>query len=247
MADYALDLVVERLRRSGEPPEWKGKLRPTFVSQPNNPAAQSENLQRYMTGYPWIVIAEDRGGYLCYFCAICRKVATIFHILPDAHVNKTCHNFAGQLGYSMPRWMARFRGVDTRQGSLFNEYGDNIWPPLCGSCYARPLEANATRCGLCLPSTGQQPADEGGRHDDVRMADSSKRTRFSDTYLDAEFVRTDKPKLVSRNECRDTREMDKARASGSDGRRSEPPPIDDRQVPPRWRQPIGAVRTPVQP
>ena len=49
-------------------------------------------------------------------------------------------------------------------------------------------------------------------------------------------MRTDKPKLVSRNECRDIRELDKARASGYDGKRSEPPPIDDRQAA-RWRQP----------
>ena len=96
MADYALDRVVERLLRNGEA-EWKGKLPPTFLRE-NNLAAQSENLQRYMTEYPWIVIAEDRGGYLCYFCAICKKVATIFHILSDAHVNKTYHNFAAQLG-----------------------------------------------------------------------------------------------------------------------------------------------------
>ena len=50
MTDYALDHVVERLSRSGEA-EWKGKLPPTF-SQENNLAAQSENLQRYVTGYP---------------------------------------------------------------------------------------------------------------------------------------------------------------------------------------------------
>lgn len=50
MTDYALDHVPERLSQSGEA-EWEGKLPPTFL-QETNLAAQSENLQRYVTGYP---------------------------------------------------------------------------------------------------------------------------------------------------------------------------------------------------
>ena len=91
MTDYALDHVLERLSQSREA-EWEGKLPPTFLQETNR-AAQSENLRRYVTGYPWIVIAGDRGGYPCYYCAICKKVANIFHLLSEAHVNKTFHKF----------------------------------------------------------------------------------------------------------------------------------------------------------
>ena len=193
------------------------------------------------------MIAGDRGGNLCYFCAICKRVATIFHLLSEAHVSKTFHNFAAQLGYSIPRWMGRFQGVDTRQGSLFNEYGDNIWPPLCGACHAHPLGANATRCGLCLPAAGQRPADEGGRRDNTRMADSSKRTRFSDTCRDAEVVRTDKPKLVSRNECRDIRELDISRPEQADTTANAVSRLQSTTDKPPDGGSLGAGRTPVQP
>ena len=70
MTDYALDHVLERLMQSKEA-EWEGKPPPTFL-QENNRAALSENLRRYVTGYPWIVVARGRGGYLSYYCAICK-------------------------------------------------------------------------------------------------------------------------------------------------------------------------------
>ena len=62
MTDHALDLIVERLRMNGEPPEWKGKDPPNFITEPNSPEAHRKNFQRYITGYPRIVIAADRGG-----------------------------------------------------------------------------------------------------------------------------------------------------------------------------------------
>ena len=79
MTDYALDHVLEGLMQSEEA-EWKGKPLPTFLPEKDR-AAQSENLRRYVTGYPWIVIARDRSDYMSYYCAICKKVANIYHLV----------------------------------------------------------------------------------------------------------------------------------------------------------------------
>ena len=240
MTDHALDLIVERLRMNGEPPEWKGKDPPKFISQPNSTEAYRENVQRYITGYPWIVIAADKGGNLCYHCAICRKEATMTHILTDYHIARAHHHFIESLGQAMPVWMTRFRSVDTRKGNLFNEYEHDIWPSVCGACHANMLDANAPRCGLCLciPPGRQQPANAGDHHDDTRLADSGKRSRFADTNQGAGSARADTPKLLVRDsDCRDIREQDQARGSGQAGTRSEPPPIGDGQAPFGRRQP----------
>ena len=67
MTDYSLDRVLRKLKQSEEA-EWKGKSPPTFLKE-SDLTAQNENLRRYVTGYPWIVIARDRSKYYCYYCA----------------------------------------------------------------------------------------------------------------------------------------------------------------------------------
>ena len=68
-----------------------------FISRPNSAEAHRENFQRYITGYPWIVIAADKGGNLRYHCAICWRVATMTHILTDHHIERACHHFTEPL------------------------------------------------------------------------------------------------------------------------------------------------------
>ena len=238
MTDYALDTIIERLRRDGEPPGWLGKLSPTFIPRPTGAEEHRENFQRYITGYPWIVIAADRGGNLRYHCAICWKVATMTHILTDHHIERACHNFKESLGQSMPVWMARFQSVDTSKGNLFHADGCDIWPSVCGECNANLLDLSAPRCSFCLPAARQQPANAGDDHDDALLADTGKRFRPSDTSKGAGSAHTDVAKrLVRRNECRDIREQGQARGSGQTGTRREPPPIGDGQEPFGRRQP----------
>ena len=137
----------------------------------------------------------------------------------------------------MPLWMARFRSVDTTKGNLFNEYEADIWPPVCGECHANLLDPNAPRCGLCQPQTGQQPANAEDGHDVARRADSGKRTRFADTDQGAGSARTATHKLlVKRNDFRDIRELDHARARGEDDKSVRSTPLGDRQAT-RERQP----------
>ena len=121
MTDNSLETTIERLWKGGEPSEWRGKAPPTFIPRPTSREERTQNFQRYLTGYPWIVVAADKGGTLRYHCAICRRGATMTHILTDYHIGKACHDFFASLGRSIPEWMARFQSVNTKAGDLFDE------------------------------------------------------------------------------------------------------------------------------
>ena len=135
MNKYNLEHVLEQLKQSEEA-AWGQKERPTFLPRPDSDQS-NENLRRYVAGYPWIVIAKDKGGYLTYFCALCKKAANPFHLLSGDHINRTFHNFSAQLHGHMPQWMGRFKGVDTTQ--ILSSYSETVWPPMCERCNWRPL------------------------------------------------------------------------------------------------------------
>ena len=153
MTDYSLDTNIERLRKDGEPPEWRGKGPPTFIPRPTSGEERTQNFQRYLTGYPWIVVAADKSGTLRYHCAICRKGATMTHILTNYHIGRACHDFAASLGRSIPEWMARFQSVITRDGDLFDGDEYDLWPPVCYECNANLMDPSSRRCSFCRPST----------------------------------------------------------------------------------------------
>ena len=71
------------------------------------------------------------------------KVANTYHLLSEDHVNRTVYKFADQLGYYLPEWMGRFKGVDTND--ILSEYAVPIWPPLCEECNIRPPDAHSTK------------------------------------------------------------------------------------------------------
>ena len=81
------------LRSNGEPVEWVGKQPQEFKRRPTTAAERASNFSKYLTGYPWIVIAEDKGGIARYFCGICSKVATVTHLLSSHHIEKTTSKF----------------------------------------------------------------------------------------------------------------------------------------------------------
>ena len=189
MKDYDFDRVLSQLEQSKDA-EWSRESRPTFLRK-SDPAARDENLRRYVTGYPWIVIAKDKGNYYNYYCAICMKVANTYHLLSKDHVNRTVYNFADQLGRYIPEWMGRFNGVNTNE--VLSEYATNIWPPMCDTCNLFPLDSHPSKCGPCLTAGGPLPRGAGGRADSSSHVDSSKRTRFSDPVRDTGRERPDMP------------------------------------------------------
>ena len=104
MDKYYLDHVIDQLKRS-EGAAWVQKQRPTFFLRPTFDQ-RNENLRRYLAGYPWIVIARDKGGYFTYFCALCKKAANPYHLLSKRpHLQKR-----PQLLVSTPRTHATMDG-----------------------------------------------------------------------------------------------------------------------------------------
>ena len=231
MSDYTLATVIGKLMSDGEPAEWKRKNAPTFIPRPTSDEEYKENFKRYIAGYPWIVVAADKGGFLRYHCAICWGGATVSHFLSDCHIDRACRNF-GEPGQTMPAWMARFQSVDISKGNLFNRSEHDIYPPVCGRCDANLSDPNAPRCNFCTPPARQRPADAADDHDDVPPTDTGKRFRHTDASEGAGSVHPDRPKLsVKRNDCRDVRVKDQARGSTQAGTRWELPSIDGRQEP----------------
>ena len=95
MSDYTLATVIDKPMTDREPAEWQRKNAPTFIPRPTSDEEYKENFKRYVTGYPWIVVAADKGGYLRYHCAICWRGATVSHLFSEYHVSRACHNFGG--------------------------------------------------------------------------------------------------------------------------------------------------------
>ena len=153
MTDNSVEETIERLWKGGEPTEWRGRGPPTFILWPTSREERTQNFQRFLTGYPRIVVAADKGGTLRYHCAICRRGATMMHILTDYRIGKACHDFSASLGRSIPEWMARFQSVDTTAGDLFDEDEYDLWPPVCNQCNANLMDPSSCRCSFCRPST----------------------------------------------------------------------------------------------
>ena len=149
MKNYDLERVLEQLKQSKEA-AWGQKTCPTFLPRPDSDKS-NENLRQYVTGYPWIVIAKDKGRFFHYYCAFCMKVANPFHLLSSDHLNRTVHNFSAQFSGHMPEWMGKFKGVDTAQ--ILSDYSDTVWPPICEGCNVRPLDSQQSRCHSCRRRT----------------------------------------------------------------------------------------------
>ena len=160
-----IDKVMDRVFRTGEP-EWRTRGPPRFIRNPKTPADLTDNFRRYVTGYPWMALAQDQAGYMRYHCGICRKVATISHILSDYHISRTSTHFCISLGHTIPTWMGRSQGFNTRADPtevLFNPEEDELRPEVCDECNCNPDEAHEHGCHLCRPSAAQASADTGGR------------------------------------------------------------------------------------
>ena len=84
---------------AGEPAEWVGRRPPEFTRWPTTAEERTLNFSTYLTGFPWTVVAEDKGGSAHYYCGICRKVATVTHILSADHIENTTTKFSESLGY----------------------------------------------------------------------------------------------------------------------------------------------------
>ena len=50
---------MQELRSNGEPAEWVGRQPPEFKKRPTTDTERTSNFSKYLTGYPWIVVAED--------------------------------------------------------------------------------------------------------------------------------------------------------------------------------------------
>ena len=152
MSDNPLrvEKVIDRVLRSGEP-EWRARDPPRFIRHPKTAEDLTHNFRQYMTGFPWMVVAKDKAGYMRYHCGICRKVATICRILSDHHIDKTSTHFRSSLGHTIPRWMERFKGFNTRADPtevLFDENEHELWPEVCDECncnlYQRLISMDVT-------------------------------------------------------------------------------------------------------
>ena len=75
-----VDKVMDKVVRNGES-EWRARDPPRFIRSPKAEEELTHNFRQYVTGYPWMVLAKDQAGYTRYHCGICRKVATICHML----------------------------------------------------------------------------------------------------------------------------------------------------------------------
>ena len=84
---------------AGEPSEWVGRRPPEFTRWPTTDEERTHNFRKYLAGFPWIVVAEDKGGMVRYHCGIRRKVATVTHTLSIDHIERTTTKFSEALGY----------------------------------------------------------------------------------------------------------------------------------------------------
>ena len=244
MSDNSVEKTIERVFKGGEPPEWRGRDPPVFIKRPTCKEDCTHNFQRYLTGYPWIVVAEDNGGVMRYHCGICRKGATITHILSDYHIGKTCLNFFDSLGHSIQVWTRRFKGFDTKAGDLFDEYEYDLWPPVCTECNANLADTSARGRSFCRPSAMPASARAGDDSDEVPFADTGKRFRPTDANTYEGSTSTGKPKLiVTRPKYRDFREEAQASGSIQIGTRREMRPTEDGQGPHGRRQPKREVES----
>ena len=80
-----LENVTHALMSNGEPAEWVGRQPPEFTRRPLTSEEWTLNFSKYLTGYPWIVIAEDKGGTARYFCGICEGSNSDSHSLSRPH------------------------------------------------------------------------------------------------------------------------------------------------------------------
>ena len=94
-----------------------GKATASIHKRPTTPSERKSNFVKHMNGYPWIAIAEDKSGTARYFCGTCGRVATVSHLLSHDHIQKTTTNYGEKVGYHIPRWMARFKGISTTDKS----------------------------------------------------------------------------------------------------------------------------------
>ena len=210
-----LEKVMRDIMNSGEPPEWQGKQPPVFTRWPTTKEERTRNFRQYLTGFPWIVAAEDKGGFVGYHCGICREVATITHILSIDHIEKTTAKFSESLGYYIPRWMARFKGFDTTDHteSIFDENEYERWPAVCAECNCKLADALGRGCNVCRPAATHVSGSTGESGKDSPTGGDGKRSRATDSKAEEEGGRTIKPKLaVARSSVQDFREQE---ASGS--------------------------------
>ena len=177
MSDNSLkfEKVMDRVFKHGEP-EWRGRNPPRFIRHPTTEEDRTHNCRQYLIGFPWVDAAKDHGREMRYHCGICRKVATISYILSDHHIEKTSTHFSKALGYSILRWMERFKGFITKADPtehLFDEDEYDLWPEVCTECNINLSDACEHGCHFCRPSATQAStsATAGGKDYSVGNAD----------------------------------------------------------------------------
>ena len=52
---------------AGEPAEWVGRQPPEFTGRPSTAEERTLNFPKYLTGFKWIAVAEDKGGMAHYY------------------------------------------------------------------------------------------------------------------------------------------------------------------------------------
>lgn len=124
-----------------EPPAaWGGRQSPEFNTHPQTDSEHKSNLVKYITGYPWVLIAADRGGESRYFCGKCSRAATVQHLRTLRRPHRTDHKQVRQGIATVPTgleaWMGRFRSIPTtgEEEHLFTYDGYDIWPDYCIEC-----------------------------------------------------------------------------------------------------------------
>ena len=147
---------MRRLMSSDESTERAEMRPPVFNKHPTTVTDRKFHLVKYINGYPWIIVAEDKGGVSRYFCGICPKAATLEiclrdHLLSFDHIEKTTSKYGEKVGYSIPQWMARFQSIPTtgEWGHLFSHDDYDIWPDACSECNCNFADAQHSGCNVC--------------------------------------------------------------------------------------------------
>ena len=170
---------MRRLMSSDEPTEWAEIRPPVFNKRPTTALDRKLNLVRYINGYPWIFVAEGKGGISRYFCGICSKAATVHHLLSFDHIEKTTIKYGEKMGYSIPPWMTRFKNIPTtgKWGHLFS-YGDyDIWPDVCSECKCDVAGAQHSGCNVCRAGNPHTTGNTDRCEDSDASNDGDKRPR----------------------------------------------------------------------
>lgn len=183
-----LDKVIRELMNSDEPPEWAGRQPPEFKRHPKTSSERASNYVKYVHGFPWIVVAEDKGGMARYFCAICSKGATVMHLLSEDHIEKTTFKYEDKVGYYIPLWMAGFTGISTTSESehLFSYDEQDIWPDVCSECNCNLADAQRSGCNVCRSGQPQAASNTDEFEDNETDNDGDRRPRTTSSRHDDE-------------------------------------------------------------